>query len=338
MRRQPPRFLPWQRIGRPSKRIAPEAIAGAIGVHFRRNSVKLTAATERKFEMPIGRWNPATVSPYASTATLVLTLAVSAILGCANAKVGDIGGRDAAASDTADAASTGIPDLTGATSQDDAGQIIYSPCDPFDNTGCSSGQKCSALRNGSSLSLGCGSKGNKSEGDVCTPVPTANAQTGDDCGDGLGCFNVGGNTICRRMCPATGSNTCPSGKTCSMLVTGIADPKFCSENTSPPPPTSCLPLEQSGCATGEACYYAATGSLCYKAGTAQPGAACNTGYDCTAGSTCVNINGSNACHSFCSTAGGGTPSCSGTSTGGTFCAAFPAASGEANLGFCRTPP
>ena len=287
--------------------------------------------------MPIGRWNPATASPNASTATLVLTLAVSVILGCANAKVGNIGGRDAAASDTADAASTGSPDLTGATSQDDAGQIIYSPCDPFDNTGCSSGQKCSALRQGSSLSLGCGSKGTKSEGDACTPVPTADAQTGDDCGDGLGCFSTKADngTICRRICPFPGANTCPNGGTCSMAVPGLSGLQFC---VAPSPATSCLPLEQTGCSAGQACYATPTGATCYAAGKAQPGETCHAANDCAPGATCVTINGTSACHSFCSTSSGGTPSCSGTSTGGTFCAAWGTGADEANLGFCRTPP
>ena len=287
--------------------------------------------------MPSGRWNLATVSPSASLVAFVVTLAVSAILGCANAKVGDIGTHDAAVNDTADTASLGTQDSTGTISHDDAGEVVYTPCNPFTNSGCSSGQKCAAYRSGSSLSLACGDKGNKAENDSCTPTPTADAQTGDDCGDGLSCFNVGGSTICRRMCPATGTNTCPSGEACSMTVTGFAELKFCAENVSPPPPTSCLPLEQSGCAKGEACYYAATGSLCYKAGTAQPGAECHAAYDCIAGATCVTVNGSTTCHSLCSTATGGTPGCSDTSASGTFCAAF-ASGSEANLGFCRTQP
>jgi hypothetical protein len=285
--------------------------------------------------MPIGRWNPATVFPRATTATL--TLAVSAILGCANAKVGDIGAHDAAASDTADAATTGTPDLTGATSQDDAGQVVYSPCNPFDNTGCSSNQKCSALRNGSSLSLGCGSKGTKSEGDACTPIPTADAQTSDDCGDGLGCFSTKADnrTICRRICPYPGANICPNGETCSMAVPGLSGLQFC---LAPPPATACLPLEQTGCTADQACYGTPTGATCYKAGTAQPGETCHAANDCVPRATCVTINGTSTCHSFCSTASGGTPSCSGTSTGGTFCAALSSGSDEANLGFCRTPP
>ena len=288
--------------------------------------------------MRIGRWNLATGSPDASPATFVLALAVSAFVGCANAKVGDIGGRDAAASDTADAASTTTPDLTGATSQDDAGQIVYSPCNPFDNTGCSSGQKCSALRSGSSLSLGCGSKGNKSEGDSCTPVPTTDAQTGDDCGDGLGCFNskYDDKTICRRICPFPGTEICPSGESCALTVPGLSGLRFCVASTSPTP-TTCLPLEQTGCTADQACYSTPDGALCYKAGAAQPGATCHAANDCTPGSTCVTINGSSTCHSFCSTASGGTPSCSGTSTSGTFCAALTGASDETNLGFCRTP-
>jgi len=289
--------------------------------------------------MPSGRWNLATVSPSASLVTFVVTLAVSAILGCANAKVGDIGAHDAAVNDTADAAATTTPDLTGATSQDDAGEVIYSPCNPFDNTGCSSGQKCSALRNGSSLSLGCGSKGSKSEGDTCTPVPTADAQTGDDCGDELGCFSTktDNRNVCRRICPFPGTDICPSGESCSLTVPGLSGLRFCVTSTSTPP-TACLPLEQTGCATDQACYSTPSGAMCYKTGTARPGDTCHAANDCIPGVTCVTINGSSTCHSFCSTASGGTPSCSGTGTNGTFCAAVGSATDEANLGFCRTPP
>jgi hypothetical protein len=294
--------------------------------------------------MRIGRWKPATVSPDASSTPFILTLALSALVGCANAKVGDIGAGDAAVRDTTGDTSAATADLTGATSQDDAGQVVYSPCDPFNNTGCSSGQKCSALRNSLSLSLGCGSKGSKAEGDTCTPVPSPEAQTGDDCGDGLGCFNtkVDDRTICRRICPFPGTDICPNGETCSMAVPGLSGLKFCVGTISPPPPTSCLPLEQTGCPSGQACYSTPDGAMCYKAGTAQPGATCHAANECTPGNTCVTIltnnDGSSACHSFCSTVSGGTPSCSGTSTGGTFCAPLNASSDEANLGFCRTPP
>jgi hypothetical protein len=103
------------------------------------------------------------------------------------------------------------------------------------------------------------------------------------------------------------------------------------------PDTSCLPLEQTGCAADQACYAAPTGSTCYKAGTAQPGATCHAANDCSPGATCVTISGSSACHSFCSTSGDKTSACSGNSTGGTFCAALLVAGYEANLGYCRTP-
>lgn len=264
------------------------------------------------------------------------TGAMSTLAGCANAKVGNIGARDGAVTDAADA-SGGKDAATADTSggkPDDAGHVVYSPCDPFNNDGCSNPQKCAAFQSGSALALACGEKGGKSENDPCTQTLTAGVQTGDDCGEGLSCFNVGGKTICRRVCSPTGADTCPSGETCSMTVPGFVDPKFCAPTAAPTP---CLPLEQSGCSSGQACYYTTTGAACYKAGTTQPGAACHAANDCSPGNTCLTINGNGACHAFCSTASGGKPDCSGSATGGTTCIAFGHATDEANLGSCQTP-
>lgn len=288
--------------------------------------------------MPFGRCKLATVSSIPSPGSLLLAIAATALFGCANAKVGYIGARDAAPGSTDDTAS-GPGDTAGgakdaaSTSHDDAGNVVYSPCNPFTNAGCSNGQKCAGFQTADrTLALACGDKGSKAENDTCAQTLTSGLQTGDDCGDGLSCFNVGGKTICRKACPATGADPCPNGETCSMTVPGFNDPKFC---TTPAQPTTCQPLEQTGCPANQACYYSTKGAVCATAGTIAAGSKCNNSNDCVKGSTCLTINGSGACHAFCSTASGATLTCSGDGTGGSTCVSFNGASDEPNLGSCR---
>ncbi len=248
------------------------------------------------------------------------------VLGCASAKVGDPGTR--ADSGTGD---TGSPtegkDSSSGKNDGAMSDVLYGACDPFTNSGCSGGQKCAAFQNGNELNLSCGSKGSKAEGEPCTPTAT-----GDDCGDQLACFEVNLDPAytCHRICPIGGeASTCPGTETCSVKVNGFSDPTglaFCQ------PSISCQPLEQTGCPSDQACYYGTKGAICARTGTAQPSGTCVNANDCVQGSTCLTVGGTGTCSSFCSTADGGAPSCSGASTGGTICSAL---AGEVNLGSCR---
>ncbi len=225
--------------------------------------------------------------------------------GCAGAKVSDLGSH-------ADSGTT------------DGG--IQGNCDPIANSGCPSGMKCSTLQNGQAFSVGCRSKGTKAAGDDCTQVVTTAGQTGDDCGDGLACFTVQGDAsaTCHQICSPSGAGTaCPSKFVCGINV-GLASLAFCR--------ASCQPLEQSGCASNEACYLASTGAVCSSpVGTKSPGNPCSLANDCLPGSTCVLTSASSGtCYSFCSTAGG-TPACS----GGTTCNPLPAPLPEPNAGVCQ---
>jgi hypothetical protein len=250
---------------------------------------------------------------------------------CASATVGDLGNHDAAAPDatgnggnsTGGSGGKGGSGGAGGTSTSTAGI-----CDPFTNAGCDSGKKCTALQTGSTLTLGCGTKGGGAENASCTQTAPAGTQTGDDCGDGLACF--GAPATCHRMCLATGTaNGCPGTEICSLEAPGLSTVKFCRATVS------CLPLEQTGCASGEACYFSATGALCAQAGATNPGGNCASANDCARGSTCLMVGSTGTCSSFCSTASGGTPVCSGAGTGGSTCAALGGPSDEANLGSCR---
>lgn len=286
--------------------------------------------------MPIRRRNARAAKKHAGTTYLLCMLATALgcqVLACASAKVSNEGPRqDGGTGDTASAADGRDSSPNG---KNDAvpSDALYSPCDPFSNAGCSSGQKCSALQSGDRLGLGCASKGEKSEGESCAPVPSTGRQTGDDCGDGLACFALPGpNPACHRICPTGGTtDTCPGTETCSLVVSGLAGLAFCQASAS------CQALDQTGCSAvnQEACYYGTKGAVCALAGSVQPGGSCIKANECAKGSTCLIVGSSGICSSFCSTASGGTPSCSGASTGGTICSVLP---GEANLGSCREQP
>ncbi len=252
--------------------------------------------------------------------------------GCANAEVRPPETRDDAAVKGTD------PDATSPSDKNQAndGQTTTDnkpggACDPFSNSGCSSGQKCTALRNGGSLSLGCGSKGDKSEGDVCTPEMPNDVQTGDDCGDALACFVFENETqaTCRRLCPTSGTaHACPTGSVCSIGLPGLTSYASCGP--------SCTPLEQSGCASGQACYLTPAGAFCKTEGSIAVGNDCpgKAPNECKGGSTCVTgLSSGNKCLAFCSTSGG-SPSC----PGGTTCTKVPVDDvfmSEPDVGTCR---
>ncbi|MBN2574621.1 MAG: hypothetical protein JXP73_08635 [Deltaproteobacteria bacterium] len=263
-----------------------------------------------------------------------------ALAGCASATVGNQGGSGGAASGgtSGSGGSTGSGGFAGGSGgAGGAGGTSTSStgmCDPFSDAGCASEKKCTALQqSATSLVLGCGDiEGTKSEGDGCTQTTTDGKQTGDDCDRGLACF--GAPATCHRMCsPGSATNDCPSGQICNLSAPGLTAVRFCQDVTT------CLPLEQTGCDEGWACYYASSGALCAPEGDKRPGEDCTNANDCVRGSTCLVVEGKGICSSFCSTEEGGSPSCTGADTGGEIC--NPLAGGsdiEDHLGSCRQQP
>ena len=283
--------------------------------------------------MPIRRRNALAMKSHTGT-TRLLGILVTALacqsLGCAKAKVRDVEQRDDGG--TGDVGPAAGKDTANPNGKNDgpASDALTNPCDPFTNSGCSGDQKCTALQSGKSLSLGCGSKDKRAVGESCTGSPT-----GDDCGDQLVCFKLDADPTytCHRICPTSGTaNACPGTDTCSLVIPGLTNLAFCQAAVS------CLPLEQTGCPSDQACYYGTKGAVCAPIGSKQPGDACAHANDCVKGSDCITIGATSICSSFCSIESGGTPSCSGASTGGTICAAFGGTSDEANLGSCRQQP
>ena len=248
-------------------------------------------------------------------------------LGCASGQV------EAPVERPDDAGADSAPSGSGDASQrnDSSCKPFVPPagsCDPLTNDGCRSDEKCTALREGDTLSLRCGSKGDKGENDDCQPVPETGPQTGDDCGDGLACFNWAGESPkCHRLCAPSGcSRGCSDGWACSRRLPGIDSYRSCG--------ASCRPLDQSGCQSGEGCYVASSGPVCAQAGNKRVGEDCDSSKvnDCEGGSTCITgLGEGNRCLAFCST-GGGSPSCD------TTCIKVPvedAVMSQADVGYCR---
>lgn len=263
---------------------------------------------------------------------------------CASATVA-AGGPDAAPADATAAGGSGGTGGTGgkggAGGNGGTNTSTTGVCDPFTNSGCRSSEKCTALQQSNgTLALGCDTKGSKAEGEACSQTVTGSSQTDDDCASGLACFSIGGAAAsCHQICSISGTScTCRTDELCSLRVSAIDSLGFAFCR----PVVKCQPLEQTGCDKAkEACYFSTspcyTGSQCAGFGNTKPGDACAVANNCEPGSTCLLV-GTGICSSFCSTASGGTPSCSGASTGGDTCATLGGPSDEPNLGSCRQQP
>lgn len=217
-------------------------------------------------------------------------------------------------------------------------------CNPLDNTGCPAGKKCTILQqSGATFALGCVDVETKGEGDPCVQGSNGQVQISDDCGNGLACFTIAGDAhaLCHRLCvPGATPNGCSASQACNLPIPGVSGVEVCRAATVTPnpdagadagTPTACKPLGQTGCAAGESCYFSSSGAVCWKTGSKNPGEACVSPTDCVKGSNCVSTGSSAKCATFCSTAAGGTPSCSDGST----CVAFTSAKAEPNLGYCK---
>ncbi len=287
--------------------------------------------------MAICRFNDAPPHSLLRPACLA-SLALVGLLGaCASGTAGDTGRKDAAPEGTGGSGgsggkggSGGAGGKGGATGGNGGGGSS-GVCDPIANTGCGSGEKCAALLRNGVMGLACAAQGDKQEGDTCSQTVTADGQTGDDCGPGLACFKVQGEsaTSCRHFCPLAGSTCgCSSNQLCSLVVPGLTGYAFCRAIAT------CQPLDQTGCGDGEGCYFSTsacyTGPLCAKAGSKKPGESCAASNECEKGSTCLVLGSGGTCTAFCSTESGGTPGCSGTDQ----CAAL--GGPDTKVGSCRS--
>jgi hypothetical protein len=217
-----------------------------------------------------------------------------------------------------------------AAHRDSPGAIDLPPvgnCEPFTNLGCAAGNKCTALQQADgTLALGCDAVGGKAEGEACTQVMVSSGavavQVDDDCADGHACFSTqtAAPASCHRMCKNDGSQVCPSGETCILVTPGLASVEFCRVTAS------CSAVEQTGCGSGQACYWSSPGALCATVGSGKVGDPCVNANDCVPGATCLALSPSR-CVAFCSTAG--TPGC----PSGSVCTAI--GSGATGTGYCK---
>lgn len=199
-------------------------------------------------------------------------------------------------------------------------------CQAFSNLGCATGQKCTALDQGdTTLALGCDSLGGLGEGAACTQVTVTSGglrvQIDDDCGDGLACFSTQANTApsCHRMCSGDPAVGCPDAEICSGVAPGLGTVAFCR------PSTACQPISQTGCSTGQACYWSEGRPICADGGGLAVGEVCGSANDCLPGATCV-AGTPDRCVAFCSV--GDTAGC----PAGSLCTPL---GSDGEVGYCK---
>lgn len=263
-----------------------------------------------------------------SKCTMLAAMLIATLGVCQGGCLSSNGGADASIVDARSPSR-----LDGAASHRDSPVVIDLPavgnCEPFTNLGCGTGKKCTALQQSDgTLALGCDTVGNKAEGDACTQVMVSTgavtAQVEDDCADGLACFSTqpGASATCHRMCNGDGSPGCPGAEICSVVAPGLTAVRFCRTTGS------CSPVDQTGCTTGQACYWSSAGVLCAAVGSGKVGEACVNANDCVPGATCVALSPSR-CVPFCSTV---IPA---SCPSGSICAAISSSVSAAGVGYCR---
>ncbi|MGC4116075.1 MAG: hypothetical protein QM765_16120 [Myxococcales bacterium] len=168
---------------------------------------------------------------------------------------------------------------------------VVPACDPFAQTGCQSGQKCTLADDTPTWT--CGAAGTKTDQQTCA--------SDGDCVAGTVCLNFGNGFKCTSLCSAT--KTCPTGQDCLGGSPSSTSPFACM----PTPP--CNPLTQDCANSDEGCFpKSQTEWACFHSMGKATGAACTYANDCIEGDVCNGNPGT--CLQLCDPAGG-SPTCTG---------------------------
>jgi hypothetical protein len=174
-----------------------------------------------------------------------------------------------------------------------------SECNPLDNSGCPSGEKCTiGTDNGAPREI-CFpiASAPVPEGGVCMSV-TMGMRVGDDCAAGFSCVvYLGEGPRCRRPCFFR--RDCPSGSGCvvptvsnTIETTDGGDSAFlraCHGDDG------CDPVAQDKCTSGKSCYLSTfddvgrLGVCLTPLSTKMSGAACTSIPDCAPGFRCDSL-------------------------------------------------
>lgn len=156
-------------------------------------------------------------------------------------------------------------------------------------SGCESGERCTVLSAGTQAIAACVPAGPVTIGGDCSV---------DECEPGAMCVGTGSGYVCRAYCDA-GSDCGAEDQHCVWPWPSLPAVGLCTEG--------CDPVRQTGCASGDACYYLdpADGSTdCFPAGTLPEGTDCSSLMDfCQPGLDCVLEPGTTPyeyyCRAFC---------------------------------------
>lgn len=200
-------------------------------------------------------------------------------------------------------------------------------CDLVAN-GCPAGEGCYFLSMGAGMPAMplCDTSGIGTLGASC--------MTYSNCAAGFVCQNATATVpgTCEKYCCDVGSSAgCPSGASCSVVLTDMSgNPTGAALCRSP---ANC-PIFGSSCPAGQACYISGGDGTtdCAMAGDVAAGGACMFTNDCLSGFSCLGAAGSATCRKLCDTVDMD-PACTGTDV----CTSLGIAAPLANVGSCNPP-
>ncbi|HEY3446111.1 MAG TPA: hypothetical protein VGK67_07075 [Myxococcales bacterium] len=162
---------------------------------------------------------------------------------------------------------------------------VVPACDPWAQTGCNSGQKCTLAD--TTPTFTCGAAGSK--GDLAT------CANDGECQAGLVCLDFGDGSKCHALCGT--AKACATGQSCLGGSSTSTDPFVCL------PTPACNPLTQDCPNSNEGCFpKSQTEWACFQSVGKQPGAACTYSNDCIKGYVCAG-SASGTCMQICDPAG-----------------------------------
>lgn len=198
-------------------------------------------------------------------------------------------GGEADATPTPD---TGDPTPIPGTCTDLSPAMAGDGCDPLCQTGCTEGNGCVALTQGTPPSP------------VALCQPTGAGGQGDTCGQEAGCqigylcaaFEQGAQTTCLQACrPGAQAPNCPTGLNCVPYMQAETRVGLCVA-----PEAACTFYPNDSCPDGENCYETSVGARCLPhSADAQPGTSCATPTDCGNEQICLIEQGGNTCRAMC---------------------------------------
>ena len=167
---------------------------------------------------------------------------------------------------------------------------LFADCNPYCQLGCDDGEQCVI----DAAFFTCHPVGTLGFGATCSGPAS--------CGPGMSCFPLPGSTVPVCQMPCIDDGDCPGPSQCAVTANlgGGSELSLCANTHQ-----ECDPLAQTGCATGQACYFDGGATLCWPPGTSGEGEICEglAPNACGAGLHCLV-----SCRPLCST-GAESPSC-----------------------------